>query len=319
MLYLQSFTFPNERQEAEFLYPKDKTPGEVSSGAFKDFRTRTHHGSVYPFGILDRNRLGCVSFDRITIFCGGNGSGKTTALNVIAEKLGLKRESMFNSGRFLQDYLNMCTYYTDLGVDSYARWKKGEERGLYIPTDSRIIVSDDVFAHSMKQRRINDRIYGDRADAEKDYNDLIMSGAKLRSLEDYERWKARNEALRNKSAFMQKQLGSEVLEQSNGETAMMYFLQRMENPGLYLLDEPENSLSLENQMKLVEYIESSAHWFNCQFIIATHSPIFLSMKGARIYDFDENPVKTKKWTDVENVRTLYDFFKTHEAEFDKGV
>ena len=170
----------------------------------------------------------------------------------------------------------------------------------------------------MKQRRINDRIHGDRADAEKDYDDLIMSGANLRSLEDYERWKARNEALRNKSAFMQKQLGSEVLEQSNGETAMMYFLQRMENPGLYLLDEPENSLSLENQMKLVEYIESSAHWFNCQFIIATHSPIFLAINGARIYDFDENPVKTKKWTDVENVSTLYDFFKTHEAEFDKG-
>lgn len=315
MLYLQQFIFPNERQEAKFLYPKDKTPDEVSSGAFKDFRTRTHQGAVYPFGILDRNRLGCVSFDRITIFCGGNGSGKTTALNVIAEKLGLKRESMFNSGRFLQDYLNMCAYHTDLGMDSYARWKKGEEQGLYIPTDSRIIVSDDVFAHSMKQRRINDRIHGNRADAEKDYNDLIMSGANLRSLEDYERWKARNEALCNKSAFMQKQLGSEVLEQSNGETAMMYFLQRMENPGLYLLDEPENSLSLENQMKLLEYIESSAHWFNCQFIIATHSPIFLSMRGARIYDFDENPVKTKKWTDVENVQILYEFFKAHENEF----
>lgn len=315
MLYLQQFIFPNERQEAKFLYPKDKTPDEVSSGAFKDFRTRTHQGSVYPFGILDRNHLGSVGFDRITIFCGGNGSGKTTALNVIAEKLGLKRDSMFNSGRFLQDYLNICRYETDLGVDSYARGKKGQEKGLYIPTDSRIIVSDDVFAHSMKQRRINDRIHGGRADAEQDYNNLVMSGAKLRSLEDYERWNARNKALRNKSAFIQKQLGSEVLEQSNGETAMMYFLERMENPGLYLLDEPENSLSLENQMKLVEYIESSAHWFDCQFIIATHSPIFLAIKDARIYDFDENPVEEKCWTDVGNVRALYNFFKTHEKQF----
>lgn len=315
MLYLQYFTFPNEREEVRFLYPDDKD--QVSSIVPKDFRVRSHKGSLYPFGILDRNRLGHVSFDRITIFCGGNGSGKTTALNVIAEKLGLKRDSMFNSGRFLQDYLNMCNYETDLGTDSYIRKKTGKEVGLYLPTDSRIIVSDDVFAHSMKQRRINDRIHGGRADAEKDYKDLLMSGAKLRSLEDYERWNARNEALRNKSAFMHKQLGSEVPERSNGETAMMYFLQRMENPGLYLLDEPENSLSLENQMKLAEYIESSAHWFNCQFIIATHSPIFLAIKKARIYDFDEIPVKTKRWTDVENVRTLYDFFKTHEKEFDK--
>jgi predicted ATPase len=43
------------------------------------------------------------------------------------------------------------------------------------------------------------------------------------------------------------------------------------------------------------------------------------MKGARIYDFDENPVKTKNWTDVANVKMLYDFFKSHEKEFDKGV
>ena len=100
---------------------------------------------------------------------------------------------------------------------------------------------------------------------------------------------------------------------------MLYFLERMENPGLYLLDEPENSLSLENQKTLAEYIVNSARFFKCQFIIATHSPIFLSIKGARIYDMDENPVVTRKWTEVENVRAMYDFFKDHEAEFDKGV
>ena len=38
---------------------------------------------------------------------GVNGCGKTTALNIIAEKLRLKRDSLFNSGRFLNDYLDM--------------------------------------------------------------------------------------------------------------------------------------------------------------------------------------------------------------------
>ncbi len=315
MVYLQSFAFPDEKKEGKFLYPKDATAEEIINDTYKDFRARRYAGSVYPFGVLDKNRLGCVRFDRITVFCGGNGSGKTTALNVIAERLGLKRDSMFNSGRFFQDYLNLCNYRGEEGEDAYARKKKKEEVGLQLPPDSRIIVSDDVFAHSMKQRRINDRILGGRVDAEKAFDDLVASGANLRSLADYERWNARNDALRNKSAFMQKQMGTEVPEQSNGETAMLYFLERMENPGLYLLDEPENSLSLENQMKLVEYIESSARWFDCQFIIATHSPIFLSMKDARVYDFDENPVKTKKWTEVENVRLLYEFFKVHEGQF----
>lgn len=45
--------------------------------------------------------------------------------------------------------------------------------------------------------------------------------------------------------------------------------------------------------------------------------MFLAIKGARIYDFDENPVKMKGWTEAKNVRTLYDFFKIHENEFDK--
>lgn len=319
MIYLKSFSFPSEYQETAFLHPKDKTPKEVKNMVKKDFRTRFHYGSFYPFEILSPNGMYGASFDEITIFCGGNGCGKTTALNVIAEKLGLKRDSLFNSGRFLQDYLNLCTYESHLGEDGYWREVKGKEMGICVPVDSRIIVSDDVFAHSMKQRQINDRIIRDRPEVERELNAIARSNPRLQSLADYDRWTARNDALKNESAFIRKKLGEEAQEHSNGETAMLYFLERMENPGLYLLDEPENSLSLENQKTLAEYIVNSARFFKCQFIIATHSPIFLSIKGARIYDMDEKPVVTKKWTDVENVRAMYDFFKTHEAEFDKGV
>lgn len=319
MIYLKSFSFPSEYQETAFLHPKDKTPEEVKNIVKKDFRTRFHYGSVYPFEILSPNGMYSASFDEITIFCGGNGCGKTTALNVIAEKLGLKRDSLFNSGRFLQDYLNLCTYESHLGEDGYWREVKGKEMGICVPVDSRIIVSDDVFAHSMKQRQVNDRIIRNRPEVERELDAIARSNPRLQSLADYDRWTAKNDALKNESAFIRKKLGEEAQEHSNGETAMLYFLERMENPGLYLLDEPENSLSLENQKALAEYIINSARFFKCQFIIATHSPVFLSIKGARIYDMDENPVVTKKWTDVENVRAMYDFFKIHEAEFDKGV
>lgn len=319
MIYLESFSFPSESQETAFLHPKDKTPEEVKNLVKKDFRTRFHYGSVYPFEILSPNGMFGASFDEITIFCGGNGCGKTTALNVIAEKLGLKRDSLFNSGRFLQDYLNLCTYKSHLEEDGYWRSVKGKETGVCVPVDSRIIVSDDVFAHSMKQRQVNDRIIRNRPEVERELDAIAHSSSHLQSLADYDRWKARNDALKNQSAFIRKKLGEEAQEHSNGETAMLYFLERMENPGLYLLDEPENSLSLENQKTLAEYIVNSARFFKCQFIIATHSPIFLSIKGVRIYDMDENPVVTKKWTDVENVRAMYDFFKAHETEFNKGV
>ena len=37
--------------------------------------------------------------------------------------------------------------------------------------------------------------------------------------------------------------------------------------------------------------------------------------GAKIYNLDDNPVKIERWTELENVRTYYDFFKNHETEF----
>lgn len=39
------------------------------------------------------------------------------------------------------------------------------------------------------------------------------------------------------------------------------------------------------------------------------------MRGAKIYDFDEDPVDVKRWTKLKNVRVYYDFFKKHSPEF----
>ena len=86
-----------------------------------------------------------------------------------------------------------------------------------------------------------------------------------------------------------------------------------------MLDEPENSLSPEKQKELLQFIQDSVRFYNCQFVIATHSPFLLSLKEAKIYDFDENPVRTKVWTELKNVRDYYDFFKEHEKEFLKPV
>lgn len=105
-------------------------------------------------------------------------------------------------------------------------------------------------------------------------------------------------------------------EHSNGESAFIYFSEKISENGLYLLDEPENSLSPERQQELLRFLQDSARFFGCQFIIATHSPFLLSMNGAKIYDMDEEPVDVKRWTELDNVRAYYDFFKKHEHEFE---
>jgi predicted ATPase len=95
----------------------------------------------------------------------------------------------------------------------------------------------------------------------------------------------------------------------------VYFTEQIKDNALYLLDEPENSLSAKLQLELAKFIEESARFYNCQFIISTHSPFLLSMNGAKVYDLDSYPVETKRWTELENVRIYYDFFKEHMGEF----
>ena len=110
-------------------------------------------------------------------------------------------------------------------------------------------------------------------------------------------------------------LSDNVREHSNGESAFIYFTEKIQDNGLYILDEPENSLSPERQIELVKFLSDSARFFGCQFIIATHSPFILSLNGAKIYDLDESPVDVKRWTELSNVRTYYNFFREHESEF----
>ena len=102
---------------------------------------------------------------------------------------------------------------------------------------------------------------------------------------------------------------------SNGESAFYYFTDRIKENALYLLDEPENSLSAKMQIQLAKFIEDSARFYGCQFIISTHSPFILAMRGAKIYDFDRTPCKEVKWTEIEACRTYFDFFLSHKDEF----
>lgn len=167
----------------------------------------------------------------------------------------------------------------------------------------------------MNKRKFNKLLFRKTLDVNEEYRNIINGDKNLHSLEDYDRWHTRNEALKSKSAFLKKHLEQEERENSNGETAMLYFVERMENERLYLLDEPKNSLSLENQITLAKFIESSARYYNSQFIIATHSPIFLSVPQAKIYDFDNNSKVVDSWTKLKSMRLMHDLFMKHASEF----
>ncbi|MDO4299132.1 MAG: AAA family ATPase [Lachnospiraceae bacterium] len=284
MIYLEHFQFPDVEREYDFIFGQK----------------RTCYDTYYPFQILSKHKLAMLDFEPVTILYGGNGSGKTTALNIIAEKLNLERDTLYNRSSFFEDYTRLCSY---------------EVRGK-IPDGSRIITSDDVFDFMLNLRSINDGIDRKREELFEDYLDVKYSHFQMKSLDDYEKLKKVNMARSStQSKYIRKNLMNNVREHSNGESAFLYFSDKIKEDGLYLLDEPENSLSSEKQQELLRFLEDSVRFFGCQFIIATHSPFLLSMRGAKIYDMDEEIVDVKRWTELKNVRAYYEFFRKHEKEF----
>lgn len=284
MIYLNSFKFVDEVREYNFILDEK----------------RTCYDSFYPFKILSKNQFERIDFNTITILYGGNGSGKSTALNIIAEKININRDSIYNKSNFYTDYVNMC----DIDIE------------YEIPKKSRIITSDDVFDYMLNVRNINEGIDNKREKIFEEYLDNKYSNFQMKSIEELNILRKVNEARsKTQSKYVRHNLIDNIREYSNGENAFRYFISKIEENGLYILDEPENSLSPKIQIELVKFIEDHARYLSCQFIIATHSPFMLSIRGAKIYDLDENPVDIKRWTELENVREYYVFFKEHENEF----
>ena len=284
MIYLSHFSFPDVEQEYSFIM-------ELK---------RTCYDTVYPFQILSRHGLRMLDFEPVTILYGGNGSGKTTALNVIAEKLGLARDTAYNRSNFFEDYTKLCDF----------------ELQETVSKRSRIITSDDVFEFILNLRDLNDGIDRKREELFDEYLENKYSHFQMKSLDDYEQLKkvymARS---KTQSKYVRNNLMDNVREHSNGESAFLYFTEKIRENGLYLLDEPENSLSPQRQQELMEFLRDSARFFGCQFIISTHSPFLLAMQGAKIYDMDEEIVDVKRWTELNGIRVYYDSFKKYENQF----
>lgn len=190
--------------------------------------TRTCFSTQYPFGIFPRKELEIVDFDPITIFYGGNGSGKSTLLNIIAELAGVKRNSPFSSSSFFPRYLEECRL-----------------TGEKIPQESEILTSDDVSDYLLELRRLNGEIDDGRQALFDEYLERRDDDRNFISMEYYDDWKRTCEAKsKSMSRFVRNHLAPNINLASNGESAVRFFQRHIRENALYLLDEPENSLSI---------------------------------------------------------------------------
>ena len=302
MIYLEQFKFPGARREDSCL---------------AEFYKYNHWQQPYPFKVLSRCDLRSLDMKEITILYGGNGSGKSTALNMIGNKLGVRRESAYNRGDLQEEYLKLCSF------DS------GDYDSKHFAIDERVqfISSDDIFKYMLDTRVRNDK-YDIRSGDLAQEIWLIKNSAPSIGYINLETGEGLAELeritnIRKKSKTIlqciRDEIGRKTQTYSNGETGFMRFAELITSDKLYLLDEPENSLSCELQMKLAKFIEQSARHCGCQFIIATHSPFILSIPGAKIYNLDSNPASVASWWELPNMQLMYGLFKEYDNEFSAAI
>jgi len=102
--------------------------------------------------------------------------------------------------------------------------------------------------------------------------------------------------------------GKSLLSQSHGQSLMSCFGARFSRKGLYFLDEPETALSPRTQLAFVDVVQRAATSGVAQFVIATHSPILMSVPGATIYSFDTSPVAPLAFEQTDHFAVYKEFF-----------
>lgn len=258
--------------------------------------------SGYPFHIYLQKELYTIEFESITIFYGDNGSGKSTLLNIITETINrdnivIKRKRDLVKSDFFDMYINNCKYYEE----------------AKIALESKMICSEDIFQKIVDKRLKNQGKKEERENLSEEYMKFKYNPVNYTSLENLSlSVETRNTS---QSKFIKRRVEENSREFSNGQTALEFFDREMTEGNVYILDEPENSLSPKFQIELIQLISDLARFYKCQFIIATHSPFILSIPNAKIYDLDSTPVTTKKWYELENMKIYNKFFKDFDKYF----
>jgi predicted ATPase len=100
--------------------------------------------------------------------------------------------------------------------------------------------------------------------------------------------------------------GEHLLEISHGESFLQVFRARFNEPGLYLLDEPEAALSFSSCLALMGVLQELAARGG-QVICATHSPLLASLPGADVLELSDAGITRVDWSDLALVQHWRDY------------
>jgi len=246
-------------------------------------------GGRFPFNVPAIRTLESLDLSAgVTFFVGENGSGKSTMLEAIA---AAARLPAVGAAEVSTD--TTLALQRALSTKFRLVWNKRSTRGFFLR-------AEDFFGFVKRLAALRTELQ-DR---------LREVDVEFRDASDYARGLAGGPA-RASLHEMTARYGADFDAASHGETFLKLFRSRLVPNGLYLMDEPEAALSPQSQLGLLAMIGEMIR-VNCQFIIATHSPIILAFPGATLYSFDLSPVARTKYEDLEHVNLTRSFLERPE-------
>jgi len=228
-----------------------------------------------------------LSFKKpVIILAGDNGCGKSTLLEAIAYKLNLPTigsystitDETFAPARRLFDFINI-------------QWSSKTHNGMFFRAEDYI-----GFVRSINTLKTE-------------------LGNEMKEMEEYLRGEglalAQN-TLKKQINELESRYNGNMEQKSHGEGFLQIITSRITNNGVYVLDEPEASLSPMKQLSLISLLMHSAQETDAQFIIATHSPVLMGIPNSVIYFINDEGIKPVNYENTEHYQIYKSFLENRE-------
>ena len=258
----------------------------------KELRICAERGA-YPFNSAAVTSLRQMKIQSpVTILVGDNGSGKSTLLEALARSLRLPSIGSEDAERD-----ETIASVEPLAKATKLTFSVRHRQGFFLR-------AEDFFGFTRRISAMQAEMKRELARVEEEYEGRSA----------FTKGQARM-AYAGSLHELNRRYGIDPDARSHGEAFLHLFQQRMNGKGLYILDEPEAPLSPIRQLSLCAMIMERAE--DSQFIIATHSPILMAIPGAEIWNFDEVPVSTCAYDELEHVAVMKDFLRCPQRYMDR--
>ncbi|MDA7501804.1 AAA family ATPase [Chitinophagales bacterium] len=230
---------------------------------------------LFPFTLPLVQNLEEIEFEKnISFFVGENGSGKSTILEAIAAytevplagSFRLEDDESLAAANELANYLSLS-------------YKEKTRHGFFVRAEDFIgyarSLKNEIKALDKEIEEVKESFTG---------GDIKLAIGPIEG--------EKNSLIKRYSADME--------AMSHGEGFLKFFTSRITARGLYLIDEPEAALSPTRQLSLLSLIIEKVKKTGAHFIIATHSPIIMSVPNSEVFYFQEGTITKMDYKETEH-------------------